>query len=404
MSEPDPSNIRARRLVFAITWLSYASYYLCRKQLSVTKSRLVDVFNFDLSTLAAIDTGYLAAYALGQFASGLCVDALGPRRVIGVGMMAAGAATAAFGLGSTTATFAIAFTLNGLFQSTGWPGTVKAITPWFRPAERGKVMAVWSTSYQVGGIAATAVATWLLTHHGWRSTFVVPAAFTALMGGLVLWQLPATTPARIKLHAPSLAAFASVDVWILGSSYFCLKLIRYSLLFWLPLYLHKGLDYDEGTAGYVSVFFEIGGIVGALVAGTVSDRFAGRRGPVVAIMSLGLAAALVSYKLTGASSIVANCAGLALVGFMLFGPDTVVSGAAAQDLGGSDGVGAAAGVINGVGSFGGVAQGFLTAYIAKRWGWPRLFDLFIALAVGSAVILVGYSVREHTRARDRKLR
>ena len=390
--------------MFTLTWLAYASYYLCRKQLSVTKARLMSTFGLDLDALAGIDTGYLLAYAFGQFGSGLAVDALGARRVVAAGLIAVGAATACFGLSSTSAAFAIAFLLNGAFQSTGWPGTVKAITPWFRPAERGRVMAVWSTSYQVGGVAATALATYLLTKAGWRAAFVVPAAWTALVGGLIFWLLPdAPAPAtpRQNITSPSLAAFVSADVWILGAAYFCLKLIRYSLLFWLPLYLHDQLHYGEGRAGYVSLFFELGGIVGALAAGTVSDRFAGRRGPVVAIMSLGLGAALALYQATGELSVAANCAGLALVGFMLFGPDTVVSGAAAQDLGGTDGVGAAAGVINGVGSFGGVAQGFLTAYVAKRWGWPRLFDVFMALAVTSAVILVGYTLRERARTQGK---
>jgi sugar phosphate permease len=265
-------------------------------------------------------------------------------------------------------------------------------------------MAIWSTSYQVGGVVATALATYLLTKADWRAAFVIPAAWTALVGGLIFWTLPdppATEDRARPTHSPSLAAFLSVDIWILGTAYFCLKLIRYSLLFWLPLYLHDQVHYDEARAGYVSLFFELGGIVGALAAGTFSDRLSGRRGPVVAVMSLGLGGALFLYQATGETSVVANCAGLALVGFMLFGPDTVVSGAAAQDLGGTDGVGAAAGVINGVGSFGGVAQGFLTSYVAKRWGWPRLFDVFMALAVAAAVILVGYTLRERARTQGK---
>ena len=57
--------------VFALTWIAYAAYYLCRKQLAVVKAVLADQFHLSLSTLGAIDTAYLAAYALGQFASEL---------------------------------------------------------------------------------------------------------------------------------------------------------------------------------------------------------------------------------------------------------------------------------------------------------------------------------------------
>ncbi|HUS66867.1 MAG TPA: MFS transporter, partial [Kofleriaceae bacterium] len=120
-----------RTQVFALTWLAYASYYLCRKGFAVGKQRLADTFGLSMDALGAIDTGYLAAYALGQFASGLACDAIGPRRLIAAGMLVSAAATTAFGLGSTSAVFAVAFAVNGLAQSTGWPGTVKAMTPWY---------------------------------------------------------------------------------------------------------------------------------------------------------------------------------------------------------------------------------------------------------------------------------
>ena len=154
---------RARRAdVFALTWIAYASYYLCRKQLAVTKAALAEQLHLSLGTLGAIDTGYLVAYAAGQFASGMICDVIGPRRLVGWGMLACGAATVAFGLGSTGNVFAVSFALNGLFQSTGWPGNVKAMSAWLEPSERGRVMGWWSTCYQMGGLVATAVATRLL--------------------------------------------------------------------------------------------------------------------------------------------------------------------------------------------------------------------------------------------------
>ena len=112
--------------VIALTWVAYASYYLCRKQLAVSKTTLKNQFGLSLETLGAIDTGYLVAYAAGQFASGLVCDSVGPRRLVGLGMLGCAGATALFGASSTSSAFAVAFALNGALQSTGWPGTVKA--------------------------------------------------------------------------------------------------------------------------------------------------------------------------------------------------------------------------------------------------------------------------------------
>ena len=389
---------RAQAQVFGLTWVTYASYYLCRKPLSVVKARLADDFQLSLATLSAIDTGYLLAYALGQFASGLLCDALGPRRLLGAGMFGVAGACTLFGAGSTTAVFAIAFAANGLLQSTGWPGTVKAMTLWFSTATRGKVMGLWSTCYQVGGVAATALATVLLTHVGWRSTFFVPAAWLAALGVAVLLLMkerPAAAPSARKGVAASIEALRDPAVWNLGAAYFGLKLIRYSLLFWLPLYLHRELRYSEGSAGYLSISLELGGVLGAIAAGAVSDRLAGRRGPVMVVLCFALAGAMLVYSRAATLGAVPNFLAMALVGFALFGPDTMVSATAAQDLGGEAAAGTAAGIINGIGSAGAVAQGTLTAYVAAVYGWPTLFRVFVVLAVACGLVLLPFALREN---------
>jgi len=391
-----------RAQVFALTWVSYASYYLCRKGLAVSKERLSTELGLSLDALAAIDTGYLAAYAGGMIASGLICDVSGPRRLIGAGMVVSAAATAAFGACSTSAAFAIAFTVNGLAQSTGWPGNVKAMTPWFAPSERGRVMGLWATCYQLGGLIATALATWLLAHHGWRAAFVVPAIWTGAIGVAVLLLLREPPPApverrRFRPRLESLRALASPRAWNLGLAYFCLKLIRYSLLFWLPLYLHRALGYKEASAGYQSLSFELGGAAGALVTGVWSDRVSARRGIVMVAMAIGLALSLALYINVAALGAAANFAGLALVGFMLFGPDALVSSTAAQDLGGVEAAGTAAGIINGVGSIGAILQGTLTTVIVARYGWPALFRVFIGLASCCALVLVPVAWRRRAQ-------
>ena len=75
--QPVADSLALRRLqvlVFALTWLSYASYYLTRKNLSVVKSRLHDTLGVSMTVLGEIDTLYLACYALGMFASGALGD------------------------------------------------------------------------------------------------------------------------------------------------------------------------------------------------------------------------------------------------------------------------------------------------------------------------------------------
>jgi len=388
---------RLQARAFGLTWLSYASYYLCRKNLSVVKSRLDDELHVGVTTLGAIDTAYLVAYAGGQFLNGALGDRWGARRMIAAGMLASAAACVVFGAASSAWVFAIAFGLNGLFQSTGWPNNVKVMGAWFGRRLRGRIMGLWSTNYQIGGLAATALAAFLLVRFGWRAAFLLPAIATALVGvavGVFLIEAP-EPEAEAEASAPGSPAspFASMlrlpAVWILGGAYFGLKLIRYSLLFWLPFFLRRSLGYDDGTAGYVSTAFEAGGIAGAILVGWVADRwFTANPLRLVVPLVLALGGALFTLRLVAPSGTAATIAGLAAVGFLLFGPDTLISGAAAQNLGRERATASAAGIINGFGSVGAASQGMLTAAIAQRWGWDALFLCFVGFAVLSALALL----------------
>jgi len=394
-----------RIAVFALTWTAYAAYYFGRKGFPVVKSTLQDRLGLSVGMLGWIDTGYLAAYAVGQFLSGIIGDAIGPRKLIGFGMLGVAAACAAFGLSSAASLFLTLFIVNGLFQSSGWPGTVKAMGSWFTPKERGTVMGIWSTCYQAGGLAATAVATFLFVRYGWRWAFLGPAIVIALVGILNLLFLPERSPIRPPPGEPASAGglpatrtnvLHSPVLWSLSASYFCLKLIRYSILFWLPYYLNKVLGYSKAQAGYQSISFEVGGIVGSIAIGYISDRyFPGRRRYVASVMVAALAAALLLYTRLAPISVMLNFCGMALVGFCLFGPDTLISGAAAQDIGGKHDVAKAAGFINGFGSCGAVLQGVATAGISERLGWNALFYFFVILSVISSIALLIGKRRAH---------
>lgn len=384
------SHARPRARAFATSWLAYASYYLCRKPFGVAKSSLEEQLGLSTRALAAIDTGYLATYALGQFLWGLAGDRVRPRYLLALGLWLTALLT--FIPGATGAAVAVAAltVVNGLAQSSGWSSAVKAMTPWFESRERGLVMGLWSTCYQVGGLVAGALAAYVLKHHGWRSSFIVPAVAVAVAGTVVLLFLP-DAPAQ---GAPSpqkepRRLVRDPALWSLSGAYFCLKLIRYSLLFWLPYYLEKSLHYARGDAGYQAIAFEVGGVAGAVVVGLVSDRvFSGRRGLAGLLGCAGLAGAFWLYLALSQQGVAANFAGLALVGFLLFGPDALISGAAAQDLGGNQSAATVAGFINGVGSVGAILQGVLTAEVSMRLGWSALFHVFIGLALLAALGMV----------------
>src|SRR5437016_11243843 len=98
-----------RAIVFTLTWLAYAGYYFGRMGFPVVKSTLQKKLGLSVDMLGWIDTGYLTAYALGQFLSGSLGDRIGSRRLIGIGMLGVSLACTAFGLGSFAGVFLLSY-------------------------------------------------------------------------------------------------------------------------------------------------------------------------------------------------------------------------------------------------------------------------------------------------------
>lgn len=411
-SSPRLAVLQAR--VFALTWLSYASYYLTRQSFPTVKTRMEDDLGLSMQTLGWIDTAYLAAYAIGQFQSGALGDRVGPRRMIGYGMIGSALCALAFAGSASPILFALFLGLNGFFQSTGWPNNVKAMQPWFGKARRGRVMGLWCTCFQVGPVAANSLAAYLAARWGWRAGFAGPALAVSAVAALVLLLLvehprdrglapPDPEPAPARPDAPAerpriLELLRMPELWCLGGAYFGLKLIRYCLLGWIAYYLTRRLHYDAAEAGHLQNAFPIGGIAGAIIIGWLTDRyFPLHRIRLAVPCVLGLAAAVLLYQRVGGDGFWPNALAMALCGFMLFGPDTLISGAAAQELGGSRATGSVAGIINGMGSVGAALSGVAVPWVRDRFGWDALFSGFMGIALLSALSLLPLALRRSPR-------
>jgi MFS transporter, OPA family, glycerol-3-phosphate transporter len=77
-----------------------------------------------------------------------------------------------------------------------------------------------------------------------------------------------------------------------------------------------------------------------------------------------------------------------VVGFFLFGPDSLISSTASMDFGTKRGAGTATGFINGIGSIGGILGGYLPGIITTEANWAPIFNLMLLGLTASAIILL----------------
>ena len=395
-----------RARIFAVTWLAYAAFYLCRKNLSVAIPALEASGVFTRYQLADILFAYSLAYTAGQLFGGSLSDRFSPRRLVTTGMLLSAAATFAMGFSGLYSPFIALAVINGAGQSMGWPGLVKNMASWFDATRRGTVMAWWSTNYVLGGFLATVFATWVIVHPTllsvwkWQRAFWLPSTLLSAIA-LIFFAFDRDGPKEEQAQAEQEARQLTASdrrgnyirllkrpiVWVVALTAALLKIVRYSFLFWLPLYMTDQLRYRMSDAGYLSSLYELVGFGGALAAGYLSDRAAhGKRLPVACLMQAGLACVCFLYTGMAAAGGWWNALGVALAGIFTYGPDTLMQGAAAQDVGERELAATASGFISGSASVGQLLSPYLVAGLTKAAGWNRLFLIFVFIAMFSASV------------------
>src|ERR1035437_162246 len=388
--------------IFTATWLAYAGYYFCRKRFYVVKADMAGALGLSTIQLGHLGTVYLAAYAAGQFSSAYFGRKLGPKLLLIMGMGISAACNFVFGAANGFWTLMLFLAINGLAQGTGWPGCIGSLAFWFRREQRGSILGVWSTCYQLGSLISTSFAAYMLGRAGWRWSYFGSALVLLVIWAVVLLLHPnrpesvglpplsdeaeSTAPNGEAGKVQGLGWTADVirSILTMGVIYFTIKFLRYALWSWAPFFLRQNFGLSGDRAGYLSTIFELCGFFGVIASGVASDKlFHGRRAFIVFAMLAMMTLSFVLMATLGATSVVFFTVSMGLAGFMLFGPDALLSGVGAIDVGSKRGALAAAGIINGMGSIGPIFQEEIIGWMYKAFG-HRLFPILAMLVCMAA--------------------
>jgi len=78
---------------------------------------------------------------------------------------------------------------------------------------------------------------------------------------------------------------------------------------------------------------------------------------------------------------------ISMLGILVYGPDLLMSGPASVDAVPPQHAARAAGIVNGVGSFGQLISAYVVAIIVSRFGWDQLFTFFLLCATAAGTLL-----------------
>ncbi|NXT23655.1 G6PT3 protein, partial [Syrrhaptes paradoxus] len=417
----------------------------------------------------ALDNAFLVAYAIGMFISGIFGERLSLRYYLSGGMVLSGLFTALFGLGyfwniHVLWYFIIVQVFNGLAQTTGWPAVVACVGNWFGKGKRGLIMGIWNSHTSVGNILGSLIAgVWVSS--AWGLSFVVPGIIIAAVGVICFFFLveypedvgcsPPLHHVRVTSTEKDPEAVTSTE-GVLGVSgqssadgsngpwepaeepeaisflgalripgvvefSLCLlfaKLVSYTFLYWLPLYIvnvgevllggtaRRGrawsisspplllltAHFSAKEAGDLSTLFDVGGILGGIFAGLISDSSGGRATTCCAMLVVA-APMLFLYNHIGQNGIGVSIAMLIVCGALVNGPYALITTAVSADLGtheslkgNAKALSTVTAIIDGTGSIG-AALGPLLAGLISPTGWNNVFYMLIAADVLACLLL-----------------
>ncbi|XP_036373872.1 sugar phosphate exchanger 3 [Megalops cyprinoides] len=402
--------------------------------------------------LGALDTIFLFSYAVGLYISGVIGDRLNLRYVLSCGLC--GSAVVEFVFGTLTEwlhfysvyLYCGLWVLNGLLQSSVWPCVVAVMGNWFGKSGRGFVFGLWSACASVGNILGAFLASSVLKY-GYEYAFLVTST-VQFAGGVVVFFGLLTSPKEVGLSLPLETDLRAVErdsdshrplisddeeeeeeeeevysgggysiqqqgqepetpptaigflqacclpgVLPYSLAYACLKLVNYSFFFWLPFYLSNNFGWQEAQADRLSVWYDVGGIVGGTVQGLISDCL-GKRAPVLAVSLLLAMGSLVGYSHSPNDQVI-NAVLLAVTGFFIGGPSNMISSAISADLGrqealhgSKEALATVTGIVDGTGSIGAAGGQYLVSLIESKLGWMYVFYFFVVMTGGSLVFII----------------
>lgn len=412
--------------ILIATYIGYAGYYLTRKVFTICKTSIAADLGWELGDTAYIWSAFLLAYMIGQFVNSFLGRKWGPRVIMLGGLGISIICNTIFGFSNSFYTFILFMFINGLVQATGWPGCVGGVSQWLRSSERGTIMGIWTTNHIVGNLVFKYLGGLLLGLAGWRWAFFGMSIGTVLVWWLLYaWQRDKPEDVGlepiVEKNSDTLRAIQASEeqhvsfleylrvafnplILVMGCGYFCVKFLRYALDSWLPAFLNiNGLDVAQ--ASYYSTIFDWTGIVGTIVAGYALDRWFKGNWPIVCfLMSVGAIAGYIAVLYAGANPmVIALCFGL--VGFMVYGPDSILTGAAAISVAGEMNAVAVTGVVNGIGSIGPVVQELVIGWLMRgdvQQGIRNTNLLALSMSVTLAVLMLVVAYALHRAHRNNR--
>ncbi|EDB1506034.1 MFS transporter, partial [Salmonella enterica] len=350
---------------------------------------------------------YYILYGVSKFGSGLLADRINPRVFLAPVLLVIAMINVGIGMCNNVTILLTLYCFTAIAQGCGFPPIAKAISQWYSKSERGGWYSLWNTSHNVGGALAPLIASAVITYTGnWRYAFFVPAFITlvqAIISAIFMRDKPEkyglpnvgvwkNDKKQLELNKRSEAGLTiwkmfctyilnNPIIWIAICGDLCIYVIRTVTDDWVSVYFVKVLGWDLIKSNSLVAWFEVGGILGGLTSGIISDKFFhADRWVTILIYTIVLLLGMGSVILTINIHYYLVAISFFIIGAGIYAPQMLFA-LGVIEASHTDGAGAATGLKGGVTYVGAALAGAPVAMIQKYYSWDGVFGLLGIIAV-----------------------
>ncbi len=413
---------RTRVRFFLCFWLFVLSAiaFLDRTNVSVAALQIDHEFGLGNQHLGWIFSAFLLGYAGFQIPAGILAVRFGPRRVLTIGVLLWGGATALTALLPSGISDALVLLILvrfalGIGESVICPASNQFVSHWVPQDELGIVNGLILAGVGVGSGLTPPLLTWIIIEQGWRAAFWL-SAIIGVMASAVWWVFARDTPGehpgvsraeRMEIReglafrsydspAASTAKdrkiawgtiLSRADLGLLMIGYFCFGYIAWVFFSWFFLYLAQARGFDLKASAYYTMLPFVCMTIFSLVGGALSDHLTRKVSLRVGRCMLASGSLLLTalFLILGSRAHGPQLAAMLLAigaGSLYLSQSSFWS--ASVDIAGRRS-GVFASLVNMSGQIGGAITASLTPWLAQRFNWRMPFTVAAGLALIGAL-------------------
>ncbi|HEX3161816.1 MAG TPA: MFS transporter, partial [Pseudolabrys sp.] len=208
-----------RRMVLAACVLASSMAFIDGSALTVALPKLRAFFGADLASVQWVINGYVLALAALTLIGGALADHYGKARMLGVGCLGFGLASAACVIAPSVEWLIGCRVMQGVAAAIVTPSSLALIGAIYPKEERNRAIGVWAAASALTTAGGPVLGGWLTEHFGWQWIFAINPPLALATIALLIVYAPADQhePRRFDVAgAVILAAALGALAWALS--------------------------------------------------------------------------------------------------------------------------------------------------------------------------------------------